>query len=81
MSEEDGGRDDLKMPKHFDVVILDLEMPIMGGIEACQQIKQIYHEFNQNKLSQSESCRNCSQGGPQNHSSDAHHVKCSSSSS
>lgn len=25
-------------PKHFDAIILDLNMPIMDGFEACKQI-------------------------------------------
>jgi CheY-like chemotaxis protein len=32
----------LEVPKHFDVIILDLNMPIMGGYEALQFIKDSY---------------------------------------
>ena len=39
-SEEDGELPE--QPKHFDVIILDLNMPIMDGYEACRQIIQIY---------------------------------------
>lgn len=34
------------MPRHFDMIIMDLNMPIMDGYEACKQIIQIYKEFN-----------------------------------
>ena len=29
---------------HFDLIILDLQMPITDGMEACRQIKQMYRE-------------------------------------
>ena len=29
-------------PKHFDIIILDLNMPIMGGYEALKFIKDSY---------------------------------------
>lgn len=32
---------------HFDVIILDLCMPIMDGYEACRQITTIYNQFNE----------------------------------
>lgn len=35
------------LPKHFDAIILDLNMPIIDGYEACKQITQIYNEYNQ----------------------------------
>ena len=37
-------------PQHFDVVILDLNMPILDGYEACKQILQIYKEFNDKQI-------------------------------
>lgn len=37
------------MPRHFDMIIMDLNMPIMDGYEACKQIIQIYKEFNNTK--------------------------------
>lgn len=36
------------IPRHFDMIILDLTMPIMDGYEACKQIIQLYKEFNKN---------------------------------
>ena len=36
-----------KQPKHFDAIILDLNMPIMDGYEACKQINQIYERLKQ----------------------------------
>ena len=26
-------------PSYFDVIILDINMPVMGGVEACERIK------------------------------------------
>lgn len=31
------------IPKHFDAIVLDLNMPIMGGLDACKLIKKIYN--------------------------------------
>lgn len=42
--EYKSGKTDI-LPKHFDAIILDLNMPIMGGKEACKQIKTIYGRF------------------------------------
>ena len=33
-------------PRHFDAIVLDLNMPIMNGFEACLQIMRIYDQFN-----------------------------------
>ena len=30
--------------KLFDLIILDLNMPVTDGFEACQQIRQLYNE-------------------------------------
>lgn len=46
---ENGGEassEQLLMPKHFDVIILDLNMPILNGYEACKQIIEIYKDYN-----------------------------------
>lgn len=40
--------EDIDQPRHFDAIILDLNMPIMDGFEACKQIIQIYKEYNVN---------------------------------
>ena len=37
----------LKPPEHFDAIIMDLNMPIMDGWEACKRILQIYKDFNE----------------------------------
>ena len=37
-------------PIHFDAVIMDLNMPILDGYEACKQIIQIYKDYNQRQL-------------------------------
>ena len=42
--------DVIEEPMHFDAIILDLNMPIMDGFEACKQILQIYKEYNQNQI-------------------------------
>jgi len=33
----------LQFNKFIDLVILDLDMPIMGGCEACEKIKNLFH--------------------------------------
>lgn len=40
------------MPQHFDIIIMDLNMPIMCGYDACKQIIQIYDQYNEEKLRQ-----------------------------
>ena len=35
-----------EQPKHFDAILLDLNMPIMDGYDACVQIQDIYKRFN-----------------------------------
>ena len=32
--------------KNFDIIILDLNMPIMNGYKACERICEIYKYFN-----------------------------------
>ena len=32
--------------KNYDFIILDLNMPIMSGYEACEHIKEVYTQFN-----------------------------------
>jgi len=32
--------------RNYDLIILDLNMPIMNGYEACQRICEIYKAFN-----------------------------------
>ena len=39
------------MPRHFDAIILDLNMPIMDGYEACNQILQLYKQYNERQMS------------------------------
>ena len=34
----------MQFNKFIDVVILDLDMPIMGGCEACEKIKSLFHK-------------------------------------
>ncbi len=31
---------------NYDLIILDLNMPIMNGYVACQKIRQLYKSFN-----------------------------------
>ena len=40
------GKVNVFKPAHFDAVLLDLNMPIMDGYDACKQINQIYNDFN-----------------------------------
>lgn len=37
-------------PIHYDAIILDLNMPIMNGHEACKQILQIYKDYNERQI-------------------------------
>jgi CheY-like chemotaxis protein len=39
-----------KKPSHFDAIILDLNMPIMNGYDACKFILDSYSRYNYNKL-------------------------------
>ncbi len=32
--------------KNFDFIILDLNMPILNGYQACQRINEVYNSFN-----------------------------------
>lgn len=32
--------------KNFDLIVLDLNMPIMNGFEACERILEVYKSFN-----------------------------------
>ena len=36
-----------EQPRHFDAIIMDLNMPIMDGYKACKKILQIYKEYNE----------------------------------
>ena len=31
---------------NYDFIILDLNMPIMNGFEACEHINEVYNQFN-----------------------------------
>lgn len=48
----------MEQPVHYDAIILDLNMPIMNGTEACKQILQIYKDFNDTQLALKEKCQN-----------------------
>ena len=37
-------------PIHFSAIIMDLNMPIMDGFEACQKILEIYEQYNDEQL-------------------------------
>ena len=37
-------------PVHFSAIIMDLNMPIMDGFEACQKILEIYEQYNYEQL-------------------------------
>ena len=37
-------------PVHFSAIIMDLNMPIMNGFEACQKILEIYEQYNEEQL-------------------------------
>lgn len=37
-------------PRHFDAIIMDLNMPIMDGFEACKQICQLYEQYNEEQF-------------------------------
>ena len=38
------------MPRHFDAIIMDLNMPIMDGHEACKQILALYKQYNEHQI-------------------------------
>ena len=40
----------MDQPVHFDVVFMDLQMPIMNGFDACTKIVQLYKQFNEDML-------------------------------
>ena len=37
------------MLKHIDLIILDWNMPIMKGDEACEKIRLLYENYNNQK--------------------------------
>ena len=39
---------------HYDLILLDLNMQIMNGFDACQQIKQHYELLNRGRVIQSQ---------------------------
>ena len=42
--------DENNSTNYFDAIILDLNMPIMGGYEACMLIKETYSQYMTNVL-------------------------------
>jgi len=42
-------KDEKNRPRHFDAIILDLNMPIMDGSEACKFILDYYSRYNKKK--------------------------------
>ena len=36
--------------KEYDLVVCDLNMPIMDGFQACKNILQFYYRYNRNIL-------------------------------
>jgi len=34
--------------RHYDLIFLDLDMPVLNGYEACNYIKNHYNKLNQN---------------------------------
>lgn len=40
--DSDSSQEAIVPPKHYDVIILDLSMPIMDGYEACKRIIELY---------------------------------------
>ena len=39
----------IDMLKHIHLIILDWNMPLMKGDEACQKIRQLYDHYNNTK--------------------------------
>ena len=39
----------LREEQHFALVVLDLNMPEMGGCETSREINKLYHDFRRNK--------------------------------
>lgn len=50
---QDGAK--VSEPVHFSAIIMDLNMPIMDGYEACQKIIEIYELYNNDRLCQKDS--------------------------
>lgn len=42
----------VEQPIHFDVIILDLSMPIMDGYKACEKILEIYRQYDEKQIRQ-----------------------------
>lgn len=38
----------LPSAKPYDIILLDLDMPILNGYEACEKIKKFYELYNDN---------------------------------
>ena len=50
MTQHSGSPLSITGPNNFDIIVLDLMMPIMGGIEACQKITQVYRDFRSSRF-------------------------------
>lgn len=48
---------DLEVSYFYDLILLDLSMPIMDGYECCKQIKQHYEQLNKSREAHLHSCQ------------------------